>query len=165
MQFCGQETCLVDANGRVKLSARFVADFGAAGERVVLHCLPEGALGVYPPAVWQQMRDGEPRPAGAVESIVFRRELRRMGALTQAGEITNQGRITVPGQFRGLLNLEPGTEAVIVGCEIGVEIWNAKNWQNESQLLREHERQKAAVQMAAAVGQPPAAQAQAPVDR
>jgi DNA-binding transcriptional regulator/RsmH inhibitor MraZ len=150
VRFCGQDMCLIDANGRVKLSPRFLEDFREDGADVVLHCLPEGALGVYPEAVWLQMRQSEPRPAAkAAQSIVYRRQLRRFGAMTQAQSITNQGRITIPTQFRPILNLEPGCDAVVTGCEIGIEIWNAELWQQELTVLREHELQKGDAAMAA----------------
>ena len=148
--FCGQERCLVDTNGRVKLSARFVDDFRSAGDQVVVHCLPEGALAVYPFRVWQAMRPGEERSeTEAALSVVQRRRLRRFGAMTQVQALTNQGRITIPAQFRPLLDLEPGREVVTVGCEIGVEIWAAARWEREFDLLRQHEEQRAAAEMSA----------------
>lgn len=150
VQFCGQDRCTVDANGRVKLCPRFLADFRRHGSDVVMHCLPEGALGVYPVSLWLQMRQAEPRPATrASQSIVFRRSLRRFGALTQVEQISNQGRVTVPASFRSLVGLPPGGEAVLVGTEIGVEIWSAEAWQREFQLLAEHEQLKAEAEMAA----------------
>ena len=90
VQFCGQDTCLVDANGRVKLGPRFLADFRRMGDQVVLHCLPEGALGVYPEPIWEQMRGACAESAiRAARNIAFRRQLRRFGAMTQAERITN----------------------------------------------------------------------------
>jgi DNA-binding transcriptional regulator/RsmH inhibitor MraZ len=148
--FYGQERCIVDANGRIRLSPRFLADCRAAGTEVVLFCLPEGALGIYPAAVWSQMREAEARPASrAATSVVFRRQLRRFGALSQAETVSNQGRITVPVHFRSLLDLEPGAEAVVVGSELGLEVWNRKRWEAEFLLIREHELQKAAAEMSA----------------
>lgn len=153
LQFCGQERCLVDANGRVKLSTRFLDDFRHIGGAVVLHCLPEGVLAVYAAAVWAQMRQADPRPAvKAARSVLFRRQLRRFGAMTQSDSISNQGRITIPVPFRESLELEPGTEAVLVGCEIGVEIWNASRWRAEFELLARHEQRKAEAEMSADLG-------------
>jgi division/cell wall cluster transcriptional repressor MraZ len=151
--FCGQERCLVDANGRIKLSPRFEQDFRRAGAvEVVLHCLPENALAVYPLATWEQLRAGEERTvAQAATSIVARRQLRRFGAMTQVEALTNQGRVTIPPGFRSLLQLEPGTEAMIVGCETGVEIWNAEHWRAELAMLRNHEAQRAEAEMRADV--------------
>jgi len=153
LQFCGQDRCLVDANGRVRLGPRFLADFRQNGGDVVLHCLPEGALGVYPEGTWQKMRQGEARPElQAARSVVQRRRLRRFGAMSQAERLTNQGRITVPPGYRELLELQPGIEAVLVGCEIGIEVWNKIRWQAEFRRLHEHELQKAEGEMRADLG-------------
>jgi DNA-binding transcriptional regulator/RsmH inhibitor MraZ len=150
VEFCGQESCTVDGNGRVKLSARFLADFQAHGTEVVLHCLPEGCLGVYPSPMWLQMRRPEAgATVAAAQSVVIRRQARRFGAMTCVETITNQGRITVPLPFRPLLGLLPGTACMVVGCEIGVEVWGAAAWAQEFEVLREHERLKAAAEMSA----------------
>ncbi len=147
-EFCGQDACLIDGNGRIKLTPRFLTDFRQRGPEVVLHCLAEGALGVYPVGVWQQMRQAEPRPAArAGSSLVFRRQLRRFGAFSQPDSISNQGRITIPLQFRDETMLLPGTEVVLVGCEIGVEIWNTQRWKAEAEIVRQHELQRGEIEM------------------
>ena len=38
--FCGFDRCSLDANGRIKLSPRVLADFERSGADMVLHCLP-----------------------------------------------------------------------------------------------------------------------------
>jgi len=153
VKFCGQDRCLIDANGRIKLPPRLLADFREDGPDVVLHCLPEGALGAYPPPVWTQMRQTEARPAvRAARSVVFRRELRVFGAMTQTERISNQGRITIPTHFRPLLDLAAGQEVMLVGCEIGVEIWNGELWQREFRVLWDHEARRGEAQMHADLG-------------
>ena len=150
MAFCGQDHCTVDANGRVKLSPRLLMDFGQRGESVVVHCLPEGALGVYPESVWHQMRERETESEPpAARSIVARRQLRRFGALSQLDAISRQGRITIPVPFRDITGLSPGTEAVLVGVEIGVEVWSAERWNAEFKTLLQHEKEKAEREMQA----------------
>ena len=85
LAFCGIDKCSVDANGRIKLSPRVIEDFSARGKDVVLHCLPEGTIAVYPEDVYHEMRKHENNPAErAADSIVFRRTLRRFGAWTQS---------------------------------------------------------------------------------
>lgn len=154
-EFYGEEKCLIDANGRLKLCPRFLELFRSAADEIVLHCLPEGALGVYSPQVWQQMRQFEPRPAArAANSLLHRRQLRRFGALTHTERLTNQGRLTIPAQFRDRLNLQPGSEAVTVGCEIGIEIWNAEAWLTESEEVMNHELQRGYAEMQADINHP-----------
>ena len=146
----GQERGRIDGNGRIRITPRFLSFFRTTDELVALHCLPEGAMGIYPHSVWNKMRQNEPRPAErAADSMVFRRKLRRFGAFTQTTTITNQGRITIPPLFRPLLNLEPRTDIILVGCEIGLEIWNADNWQREFERLRTHELEKGDAEMQA----------------
>ncbi len=149
-KFCGQEHCLIDRNGRIRLPARLLDDFLSFDEReVVVHCLPENALAVYPLAVWRQMRADEPRPAArAGGSLAYRRQLRRFGAFTQSERLSNQGRITIPGLFRESLRLMPGETAVVVGCEIGVEVWNLALWQREFAAIRDYENHRSQVELA-----------------
>jgi len=152
VQFCGQEKCLLDSNGRLKIAPKFLADFRRYGQDVMLHCLSEGALGVFPFPVWEQMRQADPRPARrAATSVVFRREQRRFGAFSQAELVSNQGRITIPPLFRPILDLEPGSEVMVVGREIGIEVWNCDRWEREIEILRNHEQLKAEAEMTADV--------------
>jgi DNA-binding transcriptional regulator/RsmH inhibitor MraZ len=151
LSFCGQDKCSIDANGRIKFSPRFLSDFSeqCSGE-VVLHCLPEGALAVYPEEVYLQMRRHEPRPAErAATSLVFRRTLRHFGASSQSEKISAQGRITLPSMYRDAASLKPGSEALVVGVEIGVEIWNPDRWLEELNKVNEHIREKGEREMAA----------------
>ncbi len=136
---------MIDASGRVRLPTRLLADFRAVdNRRVVLHCLPENALAIYPVSIWRQMREREPRPASrAGVSLAYRRQLRRFGAFTQEDELSNQGRITIPVMFRQPLRLLPGTPSVVVGCEIGVEIWNEEAWRDEYSALLDFEQRLA----------------------
>ena len=65
--FCGQEHCLIDSNGRLKLPQRFIDDFTLrCGGEVVMHGLPEGAVALYPEEVYREMRE---REVEAVDSI------------------------------------------------------------------------------------------------
>ena len=150
LSFCGQDKVLVDANGRIKLPVHFVEDFLADGAGdVVFYCLPEGALAIYPEKIYAEMRkrDAEVvRQAGA--SMLKRRDLRRFGAWSCSGQITRQGRLTLPQEFRQPSSLDAGTEAVVIGVEIGIEIWNLKRWQDEIKLINEHELDRGDLELA-----------------
>lgn len=151
LAFCGQDRCSIDANGRIKFSPRVLSDFEeqSSGE-IVLHCLPEGAVAVYPEDVYLQMRRSEPKPAErAAASLVFRRQLRRAGAMTQSEKLSAQGRITLPQAYRDYAGLLPGTDVVVVGVEIGVEIWNAERWKTEMEAINQHYLEKGERELAA----------------
>ncbi len=151
LSFCGQDKTSVDSNGRVRFSPRMISSFmdNCNGE-VVLHCLPEGALAIYPEDIYLEMRRAESRPAEkAGSSMVFRRTLRRFGALSSPEKVSKQGRITIPAGYRDMLELNPGDEVVIVGAEIGVEIWNASRWDEELKKVEAHMLEKGEKEMAA----------------
>lgn len=151
LAFCGQDKCVVDANGRVKLSPRYLSDFAEHGsEEIVLRCLPEGAIAVYPETIYLQMRNSEAKPAErAATSFVFRQTLRHFGSLSQSEKISAQGRLTLPQAYREHAGLLAGADAVIVGIEIGVEIWNAEKWAEELVKVNNHFREKGEREMAA----------------
>jgi len=148
--FCGQDFTTLDSNCRIKFSPRVIKDFLQESEGgIVLHCLPEGALAVYPEPVYLKMRqmdlESEKKTA---ESLVFRRTLRRFGALSSFETISRQGRVTIPTGFREMTSLNPGTNAVVVGIEIGIEIWNVENWQKELEKIQKHTFEKGELEMA-----------------
>ena len=148
LSFCGIDKCSVDANGRIKLSPRVIEDFSARGKDVVLHCLPEGTIAVYPEDVYLEMRKHENNPAErAADSIVFRRTLRRFGAWTQSETISAQGRITLPQMFREHAKLANGCDAVVVGIEIGVEICIRVRWVEDQRKIMEHAMKKDELEM------------------
>jgi DNA-binding transcriptional regulator/RsmH inhibitor MraZ len=151
LSFCGQDRCSVDANGRIKLSPKVATDFAAkCGGQVVMHCLPEGAIAVYPEEIYLEMRRQETLPAAkAANSMVFRRSMRRFGALSSPESISNQGRITLPQAFREYAATAAGSEVWVVGVEIGIEIWNAERWAEELDKMNEHAREKGEREMAA----------------
>lgn len=137
LEFCGEDRCLVDANGRIRLNQRLVSDFLRKCEgNVVMYVLPEGAVALYPEETYREMREREISDADNVgSSFAARRSLRRFGSLTQPENITRQGRITLPERFRNMTGLIPGAEACVVGVEIGVEIWSAEKFDREMQEI------------------------------
>ena len=151
LSFCGHDRALIDANGRIKFSPRVINDFTESRvNEIVLHCLPEGALAVYPEKTYLQMRKNEVSPAEkASSSVVYRRTLRRFGALSRSEKITAQGRITIPVAYREYADLHPGKDVVVVGCEIGVEIWSSERWKEELDKMNEHFIEKGEREMSA----------------
>ena len=133
LEFCGEDRCLVDGNGRIRLSQRFVDDFlRKCNGEVVMYVLPEGAVALYPEETYREMRSREIADTDNVgTSFAVRRSLRRFGSLTAPAVITRQGRVTLPERFRQMTGLLPGTEACVVGVEIGVELWLAERFDAE----------------------------------
>ena len=133
LEFCGEDRCLVDGNGRIRLSQRFVDDFlRKCNGEVVMYVLPEGAVALYPEETYREMRSREIADTDNVgTSFAVRRSLRRFGSLTTPAVITRQGRVTLPERFRQMTGLLPGAEACVVGVEIGVELWLAERFDAE----------------------------------
>ena len=144
LTFCGIDYCSMDSNGRVKLSPKILEDFTSKGMDVVLHCLPEGAVAVYPEETYLKIRQEreltENRAAG---SFLGRQMLRRSGAWSQSQRISAQGRITLPQAFREHGGFGSGSQKmVVVGVEIGVELWTVERWEAERKRMAEHDFQK-----------------------
>lgn len=144
LPFCGVDNCLVDANGRVRLTQRVVEDFLREGASdIVMYGLPEGGIALYPESVWKRMRApalNSPEQLGS--SFAIRSAMRRFGALTCSETISRQGRITIPEVLRRHAGLVPGGETVVVGVEIGVEIWEAGRFNREMESARERDELK-----------------------
>lgn len=152
--FYGQDLCVVDANGRIKLSPRVIGDFMRKGPDLVLRCLPEGAIGVYSEDVFDTMENVSGNLVQqAGESVLFRRSLRAFGAMSQTEKISSQGRITLAPLFRNFAGLVPGSTAVVVGVRIGVEIWLQERWEMEQQKILEHMVQRGNMEMQADLNQ------------
>ena len=144
LPFCGLDNCLVDANGRIRLTQRVVEDFLKEGaSEIVMHGLPEGCIALYPESVWKRMRApalNTPELLGA--SFAARSSMRRFGALTASENISRQGRITLPELLQEHAGLKPGAKVVIVGVEIGVEIWELNKFNDEMESARRREELK-----------------------
>ncbi len=142
ISFCGYDKCLVDANGRVKLAPGLLADFGGAGAPLVIRLLPEGGIALYPESIFLKMRAGTEEHLPAIaESALVRRRLRALNAMSASVQISPQGRITLPEDFRERAGLKESPEAVIVGVDTGAEIWSRVRWQAELDKLDEHYRE------------------------
>ncbi len=136
LEFTGQYNITFDKSGRFKLPPRILADFLAdESSEVVIYCLPEGCLGIYPVSVWQAMRADERSLDG--NSMLKRREMRRFGALSTSVLISKQGRITIPSNFREVCGLTD-TPQLLIGSEVGMEVWSQEKWDAELAIVNKY---------------------------
>ena len=140
LSFCGTDKCLLDGNGRLKFSPEVLADFGGPGMGVVMRCLPEGCIAVYPETYFQKMRRGSGADSASLtaSSVLYRRQLRALNASSSAVTISPQGRITLPEDFRKHAGVDQLPDVMVVGIEVGVEIWSLPRWKEEEALLNAH---------------------------
>ncbi len=135
LSFIGQYPVTIDKSGRFKLPAKAINDFIATGQdELVLYCLPEGCLGIYPLKTWEEMRSQERFLNG--NNLKKRREMRRFGALTATVQVTKQGRITIPPLLRELSHLQ-SQQVLLVGSEVGMEVWNTDRWNEELNTINQ----------------------------
>ncbi len=150
LTFCGLDYCIMDGNGRIRLNTRFIDAFLAQdGGAFAMHCLPEGALALYPESTFESIFRPDPAHlAQTAESFLARRMLRRIGGRTREDILTRQGRVTVPPAFRDFAGLIPGQEICIVGVEVGVELWSPARYESEQKAMIEHELARGRLEMA-----------------
>ena len=62
--------------------------------------------------------------------------------MSQSGAVSPQGRLTIPPYFREYAGLKENAPAVVVGVEIGIEIWAPDRWEKDQERIREHMAEK-----------------------
>ena len=158
LAFCGEEKCTIDVNGRLKLPQQFIDAFfeqDKSGE-IVLHCLDEGALALYPVATFKEMRCRELQQQDRIaNSLLMRRNLRRFGAMSSSETISRQGRITIPESYRMRCALANSSSVIVAGVEIGIEIWNAERWAKELEAISSYEKIKAEAEITSSIERSP----------
>ena len=118
----------VDAKGRVSIPARFREYLSATfGDQVVL-LGKDGCIFVYPLKEWRR-RFSEKLSGLSTSRKEVRRYLRKMYGRAQSCEFDRQGRILLPAKLREHLGIRK--EAVIVGIENKLEIWDKEKWEEE----------------------------------
>ena len=95
-----------------------------------------GCLSLWRAADWQKRLDDgiaiiqQKMAAGRMEERWS--EVQRLGRLLSTRsrdiQLANRSRVLVPEGFREFLNVQPGSEVMIVGAAICIEIWNPANW-------------------------------------
>ena len=147
VRFGGNEKCLMDGSGRLKLSTTYLEALQKLhAEQVVLfYLMPETAVAVYPLPVWEQRSAAILAAASnGPENAVTRSIERQYGALYAEVEVTAQGRITVPPSFREFAGLDLNSQVVVAGAISRLELWCPDRWRNELSALLKHSQEQAA---------------------
>ncbi len=125
--FLGQYAYTIDSKGRVTIPARFREELE---ETVVVTRGLDRCLAIYPLDVWENI-------AQKVTALPITdprgRTLRRIFFADAAQvEPDRQGRVLLPERLRSYAGLAPTEEAVIVGLDRFMEVWNPERWEREN---------------------------------
>ena len=140
MHFYGCTQCDLDQGGRVKLPLWVQGAFSEIGKsEVMLYCLPEGCLAVFPLSQWQEYRQ-HPSQLNELQELAYRRQERLVGARSFPGEISSQGRLQLPEHLMEVASLKKESTVVLVGAEKWFEIWSLERWELEQKRLAPQEK-------------------------
>lgn len=136
--FLGQYERTLDDKGRMAIPTEFRAGLGAGA---VLTRSFDNCLCIYPAARWESLaRAVDDLPQVRTEARDLARSL--FGGATPC-EFDRQGRVAIPAFLREHAGLSG--EAVVVGVNSRVEIWNKGAWMQEQQRYETEGPQLAAV--------------------
>jgi MraZ protein len=132
----GEFSRTLDDRYRLSLPPELVEPLTAAGGRMVLAKERAGCLSLWSAAVWK------PRIDAAVDVVRSKMQAglltQRVGQLQDLGRLLStrhklvtlgdRGRLVVPEGFREFLAVEPGTDLLVVGAAVCVELWQPAAW-------------------------------------
>lgn len=127
----GQYQTKVSLKGRVSFPKRFREEMG---EKLVVTVGYEGSLIIVSLQGWRALIEGtENKPFIFGSARNTNRFL--LGGATEV-ELDNQGRFVIPQYLREYAEL--GEEAVFLGLNKYVELWDKKKWEEHQKYLKEH---------------------------
>ena len=126
----------LDERHRLNIPGELADPLLGGGPNFILAKERPGALSLWSAATWQEKLDSgvelvrnkirSGRLAGRVEDV---QRLGRMLSTRHASvEMDGRARLLIPEGFREFLAAEPGTDVVIVGAAVCVEIWRPDAW-------------------------------------
>jgi len=132
----GEFSRTLDDRYRLSLPPELVDPLTAAGGRMVLAKERAGCLSLWSAAIWK------PRIDAAVDVVRSKMQAglltQRVGQLQDLGRLLStrhklvtlgdRGRLVVPEGFREFLAVEPGTDLLVVGAAVCVELWQPAAW-------------------------------------
>ncbi len=130
--FLGHYTYTLDSKGRLTIPSRFRDEL--AGAVVITRGL-DRCLALYPMEIWAEL-------AQKVNSLPITspqgRALRRLFFADAVDvEPDRQGRVLIPERLRAYAHLETSNEAVVVGLDRFMEIWEPGQWESQNDAQAE----------------------------
>jgi MraZ protein len=128
--FLGRFSHNLDAKGRLAIPAKFRSELA---EGVVVTRGIDRCLSVYPLAAWQTLAE---KVSALSISDPDARQFKRMVFAEEMDEtLDTQGRIVLPPELRRYAGID--REAVVVGMNTYVEIWEPGRWENLSAAVED----------------------------
>lgn len=132
----GEFVRTLDERSRLALPPELLAPLLAGGPRLVIAKERTGCLSLWSAAEWK------PRLDAAVDVLRSKMQAglltQRVGQLQDLGRLLStrhrtvslaqRGRLVLPEGFRGFLGVEPGTDLMVVGAAVCVELWQPAAW-------------------------------------
>jgi len=128
--FLGEYEYKVDSKGRLPLPPKFRQEFGP---ELVLTRGVEACIVAYPVAEWQKL--AETLAARNVTGSKLRKLHRYTFGSAYSLALDGQGRIVLPLTHRNYAQID--NDAIIVGANNCIEIWNPTLWNSEKASAEE----------------------------
>ena len=125
-----------DERYRIAIPTELLGSLGADGADCILAKERPGCLSLWNAANWQSRLDQgvelikAKMKAGKLEGQIPRVQLlgRLLSTRHRIVQLAGRGRLLVPEGFREFLRAEAGSEVLLVGAAVCVEIWHPETW-------------------------------------
>jgi MraZ protein len=128
--FIGEFQYKIDDKGRVPIPPRYRKELV---DGLVVMPGPEKCLSAYTPEEWKKQADRF--AAASISPSKLRRLSRGLFGLASDLTLDAQGRIALPAQLRQYAGLDD--EAVVVGANTTLELWNKDLWEAEKETIQD----------------------------
>jgi MraZ protein len=132
----GEFARTLDERYRLSLPPELAGPLTGQGTRLVLAKERAGCLSLWPAAIWKPRIDAamdvvrSKLQAGLLEQRVG--QVQDLGRLLSTRHrivsLAERGRLVVPEGFREFLAVEPGSDLLVVGAAVCVELWQPAAW-------------------------------------
>ena len=122
----GEYKNTIDEKGRILIPSRLRSSI--AGNTLIVTRSIEKNLWMLLPEMWAKVKEQITSGPGAMFNSQTRTLQRRIIAPAQECEIDKAGRINIPPGLRDSVNLQPKQEAVILGIDTYLELWNTDEY-------------------------------------
>lgn len=122
----GEYRNMIDEKGRILIPAKLRASI--AGSQLIVTRSIEKSLWMLLPEMWNRVKSQIMGGPGAMFNAQNRILQRRIIAPAQLCEIDKAGRINLPPLLRDSAGLQVREEAVILGIESYLELWNSETY-------------------------------------